>query len=432
MNFLFPLIHLLVCIDLNFALFGGPDWITTTRLAALMSMALLLWQLIQRRSRRNEFTAANPWSFNGWIAPIAVLSGLLVVHALQFLLVRTTDFSMNSVLRFSMLAVIFLSVYKWSASSSCNERIMVIMGSFCSVFLGLFIAGFVVWVAGVDALISLEYFRKTFTVHAVESLEFVDTTVSLNRKMLGFLCLQVYPISLLLGPQSDRSVAYRVATIILLLCNLFLVLYLAIFSGSRQFFLAIFFCWVPGVLIWGRSSSRRVILLLLSILLGGLLTMEALVPFLHDYVEARIYGTTSSDATRIDLARMSLEMISNNLFLGYGPTFFVELSGGDQTHNGFLQLLVDWGVLGAVPVLLMIYWLLVRSAYLLRRASRFHPIGVAGFAIVTPVVSLLSPLFIAFFLDHHYWCLMAMMAGLAVKNSYVPGLVILSRSSPQR
>jgi O-antigen ligase len=142
----------------------------------------------------------------------------------------------------------------------------------------------------------------------------------------------------------------------------------AMYTFSRGGYAAI----LVGVLVLGLLKDRK-LLLLLGIFL---LTWEAVVP---TAVRQRVTMTSSSSGRleasaqeRVDLWTNAEEAFLHSPIVGNGfATFQLEEHVGDlrDTHNWYVKVLVETGILGLIPVLFMLQQMLSTSYRLLKRAT---------------------------------------------------------------
>jgi putative inorganic carbon (hco3(-)) transporter len=158
----------------------------------------------------------------------------------------------------------------------------------------------------------------------------------------------------------------------------------AMYTFSRGGYAAILF----GVLVFGLMKDRK-LLVLLGIFL---LTWEAVVP---TAVRQRVTMTTSSSSgrleasaqERVDLWTNAEEAFLHSPIVGNGyATFQLEEHVGDlrDTHNWYVKVLVETGIFGLIPVLLMLQQLLATSYRLSKRASDplYRGLGAALFVAI--------------------------------------------------
>jgi O-antigen ligase len=147
-----------------------------------------------------------------------------------------------------------------------------------------------------------------------------------------------------------------------------ITIFTAMYTFSRGGYAAILF----GVLVFGLLKDRK-LLLLLGIFL---LTWEAVVP---TAVRQRVTMTSSSSGRleasaqeRVDLWTNAEEAFLHSPIFGNGfATFQLEEHVGDlrDTHNWYVKILVETGILGLIPVIFMLQQMLATSYRLFKRAS---------------------------------------------------------------
>jgi putative inorganic carbon (hco3(-)) transporter len=142
----------------------------------------------------------------------------------------------------------------------------------------------------------------------------------------------------------------------------------AMYTFSRGGYAAILF----GVLVLGLLKDRK-LLLLLGVFM---LTWAAIVP---TAVRQRVTMTQSSGGQleasaqeRVDLWTNAEEAFLHSPIVGNGfATFQLVEHVGDlrDTHNWYVKVLVETGILGLIPVIFMLQQMLVTSYRLFKRAS---------------------------------------------------------------
>jgi O-antigen ligase len=162
-----------------------------------------------------------------------------------------------------------------------------------------------------------------------------------------------------------------------------ITIFTAMYTFSRGGYAAILF----GVLVLGLLKDRK-LLLLLGIFL---LTWEAVVP---TAVRQRVTMTSSSSGRleasaqeRVDLWTNAEEAFLRSPIVGNGfATFQLEEHVGDlrDTHNWYVKVLVETGILGLIPVIFMLQQMLATSYRLFKRASDplYRGLGVGLFVAI--------------------------------------------------
>jgi putative inorganic carbon (HCO3(-)) transporter len=147
-----------------------------------------------------------------------------------------------------------------------------------------------------------------------------------------------------------------------------ITVFAAMYTFSRGGYAAILF----GVLVLGLLKDRK-LLLILGIFL---LTWEAVVP---TAVRQRVNMTENSSGRleasaqeRVDLWTNAEEAILRSPIVGNGFATFQlgeHIDNLRDTHNWYVKVLVETGILGLIPVIFMLQQLLATSYRLFKRAS---------------------------------------------------------------
>jgi O-antigen ligase len=168
-----------------------------------------------------------------------------------------------------------------------------------------------------------------------------------------------------------------------------ITMFTAMYTFSRGGYAAILF----GVLVLGLLKDRK-LLLILGIFL---LTWQTVVP---TAVHQRVTMTESSNGQleasaqeRVDLWANAEEAILHSPIVGNGFATFQlgeHVDNLKDTHNWYVKILVETGILGLIPVIFMLQQLLATSYRLFKRATDplYRGIGLGLFvAICTCMVA---------------------------------------------
>jgi O-antigen ligase len=162
-----------------------------------------------------------------------------------------------------------------------------------------------------------------------------------------------------------------------------ITVFAAMYTFSRGGYAAILF----GVLVLGLLKDRK-LLLILGIFL---LTWEAIVP---TAVRQRVTMTESSSGRleasaqeRVDLWTNAEEAILRSPIVGNGFATFQlgeHVDNLKDTHNWYVKVLVETGIIGLIPVLFMLQQLLATSYRLFKRATDplYRGLGLGLFAAI--------------------------------------------------
>lgn len=161
--------------------------------------------------------------------------------------------------------------------------------------------------------------------------------------------------------------------------SLFLILVVLISGSRKALMLPVIAYIVQRLLAGGTSAAIRNSLLVGSALLIGMFLLMN-VPILYDVIGYRVegmiagYGGNEDDAdgstaTRMFLVEFGMEQFHENPIWGYGLANFRALLGyyhpgmtAYYAHNNYVELLVDWGVVGTI-VYYTIYLLVIKKLY---------------------------------------------------------------------
>ncbi|MBT2600522.1 MULTISPECIES: O-antigen ligase family protein [unclassified Oceanobacillus] len=179
--------------------------------------------------------------------------------------------------------------------------------------------------------------------------------VGLNRFLNGVMFLNVISLIIILGIYNSSKYIF-----LLSLINVFLSFYLSFISGSRQsliaLFLSIFVIIVINRYMRGEKgvNFKGIIFTSVSIILIiNLFQIEGV----SKWIEERFIDKTTEQLTtgdiRTDIYEEALYDAKNNLIFGTGPGTYHQVSSiGMHTHNGYLYMLNNFGV---IPVVLIVF-----------------------------------------------------------------------------
>ncbi len=132
---------------------------------------------------------------------------------------------------------------------------------------------------------------------------------------------------------------------------------LLFFAASRGAFLALLFSLLTTALVY-RKSAWAFIRLQLTHLTAGYLIYKFLFQFIPSLRSAEVVtGTAMRETTndRIELWKLSLNLIQDHPYLGVGPMAYAWLSKiSSHPHNSVLQLMTEWGLPAAFIVFALV------------------------------------------------------------------------------
>lgn len=223
----------------------------------------------------------------------------------------------------------------------------------------------------------------------------------------------------LLGIQEKLFLRFAVLALALFAANC------VIYSFSRGAYVAL----IAGWLFVGLVKYRKLLVLLLLLAT----TWASLVP---NAVRERVFMTYDrkdgdldhSAALRLELWNDAMDLAQTNPILGSGYhtyAYMKRLYNYEDTHNIYLKVLVETGVIG----LGLLLWLLVKSfstGYLLfRRASdpffSSLGLGLAAWIVCTATASLFGDRWTYFQINGYLWVLAGFVArAILIESSPVP------------
>lgn len=172
-----------------------------------------------------------------------------------------------------------------------------------------------------------------------------------------------------------------------------------------------------GICLWfSRESSHRILAALLFVLVSGAMTYFVVK---HPTVLTRFQEASEGNlAGRQNIIPAALEMISERPILGWKPAVYWEelgrrtgrVFGVRDAHNLILHLLLEVGVVGAVPFLIGIA-LCVRGAW----KARAQAIGILPFALLMTCLS--SNLSLTYIARKPQWLILALAVTAAAATS---------------
>lgn len=250
----------------------------------------------------------------------------------------------------------------------------------------LLMLGFMIWLYQTEAVHDswIWFFNPLFVVH-IRDLG--------NVAVVAALVLSIHFLF-----SSRLSLLHQTAC----LFALSVVFTFILWAGGRMavFAFCFTFLWVLILAKYLRIISTKSIVLLFLALTLSFFLLEFVAVFDWNGIARSsntltdFQGISESDGAllnKISTGRwkmwsMSLNAVAESPFFGLGPYgyyFIPERSYGDQPHNLIIQFLVEWGVVGAGLVILLLIGLCVKSIKGLRQAFlQLDKDYIAGFAIV--------------------------------------------------
>jgi O-antigen ligase len=160
-----------------------------------------------------------------------------------------------------------------------------------------------------------------------------------------------------------------------------------------------------------RLKHSAIVLVFLGTTLG---LFSQQVAFAYEFVVDKI---SIGDEARMDLWRKAINTFEENPIFGVGPGQFVNYThetGNDNgrlgAHNTYLQALAEGGILGSIPVFLLIF-VIVRRSYILARCA-YEPIRVAVW--IGLLATIIHNSFDSIFWTQHFQALFWLLTAISV------------------
>ncbi len=212
-------------------------------------------------------------------------------------------------------------------------------------------------------------------------------TINVNPNTVGYLFSIAIIISLFLGITKRR---WQFSIPIPLL------LYLALFTGSRKVFILLFIGLFLLVLLFQKDMKSTVIasiLTLIALVFGviALFSIESLrnvfgQRLLNMISELLGSGADESTSIRMGMLKSGLSMFTQKPIFGWGLGAFTDLGGFDNyAHNNYVELLVAVGLIGTLVYYSLCFSIVIQG---LKRFFRFEKKGsyVLSTAIMTAML----------------------------------------------
>jgi O-antigen ligase len=215
----------------------------------------------------------------------------------------------------------------------------------------------------------------------------------------------------------------------------------SVFSGVRNMLLIVIISAGTAFLITGRIARQRLarymIPVLLIVMVGGVLAdLSGIVKLPLSNITRDRYSTLVSGKKfeqddsmrgRFMESRALFKMFLQNPITGIGLGHALKdkniPGGGFRFHNGYLEILMKFGVVGAA-IFAWYFVAIIRQAFQVARSSDNYFAQVMGLGLVIWLVSaLMASVAVSFFGDRGFALTVGVMAGLLPALSFSPQLV---------
>lgn len=232
-----------------------------------------------------------------------------------------------------------------------------------------------------------------------------------------FVALGIFPLYLCLVDKSRIGLLIGSGSFLI-------VCYAVILTLSRGGFLALTFASALALLVSFKQNRRRafaftsILLILFSFLyFSGLLD---LVPLYERFLGTHVEDLSSFSAGRTDFIKSGLSSLLQRPILGYGGTAFTSrwvnyLSLGKYAvmHSIYLEILVQYGILGFFAFLIILFQAFSGLPYL----RRIRPINSSTMLLYAPYLSLVTLLFVGLALSWQWREIVWYFIGLSLVTS---------------
>ena len=406
----------LCCIDLPFEIFGGPSWLTTTRLALIIVCFLTIKLNFSKTHLSLQVEPQKQWTLNiRFVSVLVLISFVFLFEVLLIHMLRAKSiepFYLSTALRIFLLPLLFFMFNSIIVSMRIDFLKAVSIGVILSILTGILFIIYVVQVNGIEALDNAKQFRSTFNQAAIDSEMYGEPIIALNRKLFGYLIMQPFALWMILKKKHFFLPKLKSHQIYCSWISLALAGYVGFMSGSRQFLLSFLFCLFIVFMIKGFRKPKLGLAWIVTLIISGFLLQDRIGLLFQEFFIERMQDSFQSNMFRYELALRAWRFFEESPLIGNGPKVFEILTSGYQAHNGFLQILVDWGILGAVTLIFTIYFLHFRSWYWAWRLRRKTSSNLLGFVIIGLVMAFILPWALAFFLEYSFWSFLALTTSL--------------------
>lgn len=204
---------------------------------------------------------------------------------------------------------------------------------------------------------------------------FGDVETGMNGNMIALCMLFLIFFSFILLQKCPRWKVFTIFVIILMAAMLVL-------TGCRRAILALFVFFIIYLLLYGDRKRRALNVLFGLSVVGIVFYLFINVSFLYDIIGFRLLKmfndiglislsgnvdvTDYSAELRKEFVPLALAMFKDKPLLGNGYAFFITHNGlntaiqGYSTHNNYLEILVNYGVVGFIIYYSIIFFILVK------------------------------------------------------------------------
>lgn len=199
-----------------------------------------------------------------------------------------------------------------------------------------------------------------------EVRNFVDfnITIGLNRLLNGITFLNIISVGVALNILITNRFIYIISIV-----NVALSFLLSFITGSRQSLLTIIFTFIIMMII--KNFYKKTIKFnYKKIIFGALFVLFVFSLFQFEefsiWIQERFVDKTTEQLTigdkRTDIYLQALEDIKENPIFGTGPGTYHQISSlGMYTHNGYLSIMTNFGVIPFVLLITLFIYLIISS-----------------------------------------------------------------------
>jgi len=357
-------------------------WVPTVWLGIVGSRPLSLWFTNASISAQEAYLEGSPISRNAYLA--LIFAGLFILSRRKKKINIPELVAVNKAL-FLLLGYFALSI-SWSDFMFVSfKRYIKMLGMLLMLLIiltevdpalalrtALRRCGFVLLLL---SLMVAKYFPSIGINYNIWSYEPTWIGITSNKNMLGQICFLFglsYLWSVMLEWKERRSTRHNRLVIAIDIFMLLITIHILILSDSATSLLCLF-CGSAVMLATGYDSVRNNIGLYIAIGLLAFLSLN----FLFDMIPAiaQALGRNPTMTGRTVIWERLLPIAKENLWFGSGYTMFWTprvihaMEGLRSAHNGYLEIMLDYGLVG-----LCLFFIFIASTYVrCRQAIRTNP-----------------------------------------------------------
>lgn len=376
--------------NLNFAIFGLSESVTSVRIALLVSILIFFYYAIKYEGRISVLLLKDKATFWGLISVIVVAISLTISF---FCNMEVGSF--NYVLT-AWLQVVLYFFFSVLLANEDKTRL-----------LNVFIVMIFVFVAILGG-----FFLSKIAGHGLYQVRGELNEVlpqGLNRFLNGYVFLWVIPIGVLFGALPKSVMNIFVSVLVSLIGVLLLV-----YSGSRQYLISVFLLVFFASLI-GERKSKSVFILIVFLgtlfLIFGSLEFDGLKSQLYRRFVEVTADQSAYGSARLDRYGLMFLQLSDKPLTGLGPGGFVNVTGL-YPDSGILQFLVENGVILFAIHMLFVFVTLAAIFLHYKDYSEISRLVFVFFVVNFAVQNLFNELF----LEYYTWLVLPLAAFLKSYN----------------